>query len=197
MSCQPAQAFSLRALWLCLCMWIGLVGVSQAATGHADVLLREAEQATWIAEGHGHRAIYIIFDPNCPYCHLVYVESQPYLKAYQFRWVPVAILTATSLGKAAAILEAHDRKAALEKNEEYFVRARGKLGGLKPLEKATRRVRHALASNRRLLRKTGTEVVPTIIFLDRHGKTMIIKGAPSKADFPSLLNEVSSLSNAN
>lgn len=197
MSCQSAQAFSIRTLWLSLCIWIGLVGVSQAATGDAKALLREAEQATWVAEGHGHREIYIIFDPNCPYCHLVYVETQPYLKTYQFRWVPVAILTATSLGKAGAILEARDRKAAMEKNEDYFVRARGKLGGLKPLEKVTERVRRALARNRRLLMKTGTEVVPTIIFLDRHGKPMIIKGAPSKADFPSLLNEVSSLSNAN
>ncbi|WP_197495847.1 thioredoxin fold domain-containing protein [Acidihalobacter yilgarnensis] len=190
MSCHALRAPSLRALWLGLCFWLGLTGVSQAAASGEPALIREAAQSHWIAEGHGDRVIYVIFDPNCPYCHLVYVDSQAYLKHYQFRWVPVAILTPTSPGKAAAMLEAHDRNAALKENEDHFVRAHGKLGGLKPLARMTAETRRELAENKALLTKTGIEVVPTIVFLNKHGKAKVIKGAPAKADFPTLLNEV-------
>lgn len=181
----------LRHFWLVLGIWFALSGLSQAATQSRPELLRDAAKAHWIAEGHGNRVVYVIFDPNCPYCHLVYVDSQAYLKKYQFRWVPVDILTRTSPGKAAAMLEAHDPKAALKENEDRFVRARGMLGGLKPLAHMTAATRKALDYNKKLLAKTGMEVVPTIIYLKKDGKAKVIKGAPAKADFAAMLAEVS------
>lgn len=186
------QGVTRRILWVSLCVWVGLWGRANGA-GLKDLgLLHEAQQSTWIAEGHGQKVIYVIFDPNCPYCHLVYTESQPYLKKYQFRWIPVAILTSTSAGKAAAMLEAHDRRAALAENEDHFVRARGKLGGLVPLLHVSDKTQLDLASNQALLLKTGMQVVPTILFLDTRGKVKIIKGAPAKSDFPAMLQEVAS-----
>ena len=92
------------------------------------------------------------------------------------------------------MLEARDRRAALQENENRFVRARGKLGGLKPLENMAEKTRQALTRNKALLLKTGMEVVPTIVFLNKHGKAKIIKGAPAKSDFPALLKEVASTS---
>ncbi|OBS08613.1 thioredoxin fold domain-containing protein [Acidihalobacter prosperus] len=179
-----------RVLSMALYLWLACMGLAQAATPSEPALLREAADSHWIAEGHGDRIIYVIFDPNCPYCHLVYVDSQAYLKHYQFRWVPVAILTPTSPGKAAAMLEAHDRNAALKENEHRFVRERGKLGGLKPLARMSAKTRRELEVNKALLTKTGMEVVPPIVFLNKHGKAEVIKGAPGKSAFPTMLGEV-------
>lgn len=190
MNRHPLHVVKSHFLWLSLCVWMALWGSANGALVKGPTLLDEAEQATWIAEGHGQKVIYVIFDPNCPYCHLVYTESQPYLRDFQFRWIPVGILTPTSAGKAAAMLEAHDRKRALAENEDHFVHARGKLGGLPPLLHASNQTRLDLASNEALLLKTGMQVVPTILFLDRQGQVKVIKGAPAKSDFPSLLQEV-------
>ncbi len=183
------RVLSLRVLWLGLCVWVGLTS-AMVATAAEPALLQQAAHAYWIAEGHGNRVVYVIFDPDCPYCHMVYVDSQMYLKHYQFRWVPVAILTPRSAGKAAAMIEASDPQVAFRENEDHFVRARGKLGGIKPLAHISAATRQRLAQNEVLLKKTGVEVVPTIVFLNTKGKVRIIKGAPAKADFSEVMARV-------
>lgn len=62
------------------------------------------------------------FDPNCPSCQLLYKNLRTFIASHglQLRWVPVAIVNATSLGKAAAILQAPDPVAALRQNEEHY-----------------------------------------------------------------------------
>lgn len=182
-----------RFLLIAVCLFMGGIGISQAAELSNTAVIKEAGQARWIAEGQGKYVVYVIFDPNCPYCHKVFVDSQSYLKHYQFRWIPVAILTPTSAGKAAAMLQAKNPNKALQENENHFVSVRGKGGGLNPLKHMTKKSRNELSKNQQLLKKTGMEVVPTILFLKKNGKVEVIKGAPSKADFPSILKHVAAL----
>jgi thiol:disulfide interchange protein DsbG len=67
----------------------------------AASLLKDIRQATWIAEGKGPHVAYVFFDPDCPYCHKLYMETRSRVKAgnLQLRWIPAGILTATSPGK--------------------------------------------------------------------------------------------------
>lgn len=155
-------------------------------------LLQAAARAHWVAEGRGSRIVYVIFDPNCPYCHIVWKESQAYLKDYQFRWISVGIITPSSPGKAAAILQAKNPPAALRENETRFVRARGKLGGITPLprKEITSQTLMALKENEAFLKATGgLYVVPKILFLRKNGKVELIEGALDPKDMAAVLAE--------
>ena len=171
-------------------MWAALAPlVAHAVSGQA--FLARAAKASWIAQGQGPRVVYVLFDPNCPYCHVVYTESQAHLKNVQFRWLPVAILTRTSLGKAAALLQAKDPAAALRENEDGFVRARGKLGGIAPATHIDAATFAKLRENYRLLLMSGGQaVVPKIFFLGSDGKVHLIEGALNSQDLSDTLREV-------
>lgn len=60
--------------------------------------LAAAPKATWVAQGQGQRIIYIIVDPNCGYCQLLYKNLQPFIASHnlQLRWILVAIVDPTS-----------------------------------------------------------------------------------------------------
>lgn len=176
-----------------LTLLLGLIAflpVEPARANTAHELLQRAAASHWIAQGQGTRVVYVIFDPNCPYCHIVYVESQAHLKNFQFRWIPVGILFSSSRGKAAALLAAKDPVAALRKNEDDFVAARGKLGGIAPLRHISAAVARQLRTNLALLGTTGTLVVPKILYLRRNGKVRVITGALDPADFSAILRDV-------
>lgn len=176
---------------LALCLAILSLAWQPARADSADhALLRRAATAHWIAEGHGKRVVYVIFDPNCPFCHIVYEESQAHLKAYQFRWIPVGILTSSSPGKAAALLAAKSPVAALRLNENRFVRKRGKLGGVKPLHMIPAPVAAELRDNLGVLKASGIEVVPKLLYLRRDGKVRLIVGALDGKDLSATLHDV-------
>ncbi|WP_372607143.1 hypothetical protein [Acidithiobacillus thiooxidans] len=71
--------------------------------------------STYIQIGNGKTVVYDFFDPNCVYCAEAFKREPPAIQAGQLtvRYVPLAILAASSLGKAAAILESHAPAHAL------------------------------------------------------------------------------------
>ncbi|MHB1332744.1 MAG: thiol:disulfide interchange protein DsbG [Sulfuriferula sp.] len=151
-----------------------------------DKTLNAAKDAAWIAEGHGPRLIYIFFDPNCPYCHKVYQATRSWIDkdGLQFRWIPLGILMSSSIGKAAAILEAKDPLAAFHKNENEFGPA-PKFGGIAetiPSAQSLKRLQH----NAELFKQTRMPGVPVIMFREASGKVRMMDGAPS----PHLLNKM-------
>lgn len=144
-----------------------------------DSVVAALPKATWVADGQGKRAVYIFFDPNCPACHMLYRNLRTLIAPHdlQVRWVPVAIVNATSLGKVAAILEAPDPSAALRENEERYV-ADAYAGGIAehiPSDETERRVR----ANERLLNQLDIPVVPTMLFAGKDGHAVMIQGALS------------------
>lgn len=164
-------------------------GADAAATAErvAQSILADIDQATWVSEGHGPHVVYIFFDPNCPYCHKLYEEIRPWVKEgkLQLRWIPVGILTTTSEGKAASILQAKDPLAAFYQNENHYRRGGGIEEGL-----ATTAVQNKLQANANLLARTGFGAVPTLVFRADDGEAVMVPGAPPLDKLQKLLQHV-------
>ncbi len=150
-----------------------------AAAEPPDKILTDLPKATWIAEGKGQRVVYIFIDANCPSCSLLYRNLRPLIEPLdlQIRWVPVAVVNATSLGKAAAILQAPDRLAALRQNEEQY-HGETYSGGIDE-DIPTTETEQTVRANERLFNRLDIPVVPTMLFEDRNWRAVIIQGALS------------------
>ena len=145
----------------------------------AAAVLADAPKATWIAEGRGSRIVYIFIDPNCPSCALLYRNLRTLIEPHdlQLRWIPVAVVNATSLGKAAAILQAPDRLAALRRNEERY-HGETYSGGIEEDIPSTE-TEQRLRTNEGLLNKLDIPVVPTMLFANKEDRAVLIQGALS------------------
>jgi thiol:disulfide interchange protein DsbG len=89
----------------------------------------------------------------------------------------VGVLMESSPGKAASILAAPDPAAALDRNERGFSPETGYGAAIDdPL--ADDAVMAKLKHNVELLRLTGSEAVPTLVFHVTDGTAVIVTGAP-------------------
>lgn len=161
-----------------------------AAPGQDQSALAAAQQTTWVAQGAGDRVLYIFIDPNCPYCSMLYRNLRPLIGPHgvQVRWIPVAILDPTSLGKAAAILEAQDPLAALDYNEEnYDVQAHA--GGIRE-EVPSAQTESSLRANAEALERVGIPLVPTMVFRDSSGAVRTLTGALSPIALQKMLRRI-------
>ncbi|MGA7800238.1 MAG: thioredoxin fold domain-containing protein [Gammaproteobacteria bacterium] len=169
------------------------VSVSAAAGKQAKSdeggIFATLSKLSWAQQGHGPRLMYIFIDPNCPYCHELYTELQSKIgpEHLTVRWVPLGILTTTSAGKAASIVGAKDRAAALKLNETHYQRGQG--GGI---EEALpdQHVTDLLKANEHAWSQTGATGVPTIIFRNQSGRPTLVQGGPSPAELKELLTHV-------
>ena len=132
------------------------------------------------------KVVYAFFDPNCPYCHLVWLEFAPYAaEGLQVRWVPVAFEDATSDAKAAAIMQAADPAGTLALQERTFHQ-----GGLDArgvtISAATK---DKLAANIKLMGQMGFNGTPAIVYKDaKTNKVVTRNGLPKVSVLPGLLN---------
>lgn len=152
---------------------------AEPARAPAESVLAAVPQATWIAEGQGKRIVYIFIDANCPSCALLYRNLRTLIEPQdlQIRWVPVAVVNATSPGKAAAILQAPDPLATLRLNEERY-HGETYSGGIEE-DIPTTGTEQKLRANEQLFNRLDIPVVPTMLFEDRNWNTVIIQGALS------------------
>jgi len=177
---RPPLALAALALILLISSAAGVAAdARRAATAPADAVLADLPKATWIAEGKGQRIVYIFIDPNCPSCALLYRNLRTLIEPQdlQIRWVLVAVVGPTSLGKAGAILQAKDPLAALRINEEQY-RGDAYSGGIEE-DFPTTETEQKIRANERLLTRLDIPVVPTMLFEDRNWRTVIIQGALS------------------
>ena len=159
------------------------------AAPDAEALFRALATAHYIREGSGTRILYAFVDPNCPYCRRTFEDLQPLIarEHLQVRWVVVGILTATSPGKAAAILGAKDPLAALRYNEERFHYPGG--GGIDE-DLPSDAIERGLHHNRELMERIGANSVPTLVFRARGGRPTMVQGAPDAGAWKELLAEM-------
>ena len=156
---------------------------AEARQRMAQSMLNDIKQATWIRDGKSAHLIYVFFDPNCPYCHKVYEMLRPQVQRgeVELRWIPIGKLMATSLGKAAAMLEDKDPTAALARNERDFSQETGSFGGVAeeplPRDDTLRR----LKANHDLLQRSGNDGVPALLYRTKEGKANLLVGAPPAA----------------
>ena len=89
-----------------------------------QTLFAQLERTDVVREGtkEAKSVLYVFFDANCFYCHLTWKALQPYeTVGLQVRWLPVAYQQPSSVGRAAAIMQASDRIAALRVNEIGYI----------------------------------------------------------------------------
>jgi len=141
----------------------------------ADAVLAQLAKSTWIAEGGSSHIVYVFFDPNCAGCHFLYNSLRLFIQAQQVqvRWVPVAVVNDTSLGKAAAILQATSPVEALSMNENHY---RPENGGIDEAI-AEPKSETSIHANSRLLMQLPIPVIPTMLFADAQGRAVLIQGA--------------------
>jgi thiol:disulfide interchange protein DsbG len=144
-------------------------------------LYEELGHARYIAE-HGpvptQRIVYVIFDPNCPYCSIAWKALRPYIgNGLEVRWVPVAYLQPDSAAKATAILAAKDNQEALRTNEEAFD-PKTHEGGIAPAAAVPDEVTALLKHNEDLLGRLGSAATPTFVWSGAHQEIGIETGLP-------------------
>ncbi len=169
------------------------VALAQSAK-QAEGVLSNIDKATFIAEGTGKPALYIFFDPNCPFCHALYKKLRAFVGKtdVQFRWIPLGMLTPSSLPKAAAILQASDPLQAFYKNEDdYDFAANGQPGGgIEPAQTLAPKVRAELDANLALYNSQKLFGVPVVVWRKADGRADMLIGVPSDAQLQIMLKEV-------
>ena len=151
-------------------------------------LFAQLEKADAVVEGarDSRHLLYVFFDANCYYCHLTWKALQPYeAVGLQVRWVPVAYQQASSVGRAAAIMESSDRVAALRRNETGYDRAHFD-GAIAPLAKVTPARKQSLDANTKLMRAFGAPGTPALVWRDASGNVQFRAGVPRLSELPAL-----------
>ncbi|MGH9927874.1 MAG: thiol:disulfide interchange protein DsbG [Pyrinomonadaceae bacterium] len=151
-------------------------------------LFLELEKTVVITEGakDAKSVIYVFFDPNCFYCHLTWKALQPYEKVgLQVRWVPVAYQKPSSTGRAAAIMQASDRAAALRENEVKYDEVHFD-GGIKPVDKPPAPLTAQLQANTQLMLKFGVPATPVLVWKDNNGNVLLKPGVPRLSQIPGI-----------
>ena len=151
-------------------------------------LFAQLQKTDAVVEGarEPRHVLYVFFDANCYYCHLTWKALQPYEAAgLQVRWVPVAYQQPSSVGRAAAIMEAPDRVAALRLNETGYDRAHFS-GAIAPLAKVTAARVEALDANTKLMRAFGAPGTPALVWKDPDGNVHFRAGVPRLSALPAI-----------
>jgi thiol:disulfide interchange protein DsbG len=129
------------------------------------------------------RILYVFFDPNCFYCHLTWKALQPYEKAgLQVRLVPVAYQQPSSAGRAAAIMRAPDRVAAMRENELRYDRAHFD-GGIAPVN-VSKDLAAQLDANTKLMHAFGAPGTPLLVWKDSDGRIQVMNAMPRLSELP-------------
>lgn len=97
----------------------------------------------------------------------------------QIDWVPVAILAPSSLGKAAAILQASDRLQAFHAMENHGLDPHLPAPATLSSSLIDAETRQALKANEAVLKQAGVYFsVPLAVYRNRAGQPQLLLGAP-------------------
>lgn len=138
----------------------------------ADQLVAALGTDPWVVEEGSLSAplIYVYADPNCIYCNKMWAELRPYVQSgkVRVRWVLLDFLKSTSTGRAAAILAAHDRLAALAQDETKFDKTNEE-GGIPELSPVPVEIGEALKRHTDQMNDAGQQGTPTLLIHTKDG----------------------------
>jgi thiol:disulfide interchange protein DsbG len=127
--------------------------------------------------------IYVIMDPNCIFCHLLWIALQPYEAAgLQVRWIPVGFLREDSAAKAAAILTGG--AAAMQKSQQHFD-VKTESGGIAGI-RITPELKRKLDANLALMHAAAVQGTPGVFYKDAAGHVLRSDGMPPLSDLPAI-----------
>lgn len=162
---------------------------------------QDAADTSYFTDGNDnapHKA-YVIIDPNCIFCHVLYQQIKPLIDngQLQVRWIPVAFRDPTSPGKAAALLNAGSDAAAdklMQQNESSF-NDQSESGGITPLAPNPNDANLTAAFNKvnqntAYFSKYGFQGTPTILYKQGDGKVMMVPGMPRGQAFQDMINNM-------
>jgi thiol:disulfide interchange protein DsbG len=151
-------------------------------------LFATLEKTDVVVEGPktAQHVLYVFFDANCFYCHLTWKALQPYEAAgLQVRWVPVAYQQPSSVGRAAAIMQARDRVAAMRVNELGYQEAKFD-GGIAPVARVSPAMAAQLRANTQLMQQFGAPGTPALAWKDADGRVQFNVGVPHLSALPQI-----------
>lgn len=169
---------------------------SAVAKPMTDGAWARVERSHWIPDGspRAPRVVYVVTDPNCPYCIKLWADARPWVDSgkVQLRHIMVGILSASSAGKAAALLSAKDPAQALTAHARAHVGPDGKSaaagrprplagGGVKALSQVPADVAAQLDANQQLMATLQLGATPALIWKDAQGRLQTRTGAPDGA----------------
>ncbi|TMV59436.1 thiol:disulfide interchange protein DsbG, partial [Thioclava sp. BHET1] len=122
------------------------------------------------------KELWIVFDPNCIYCHKMFEDLQAHVTAGEVKVhiIQVGFLKASSLGKAAAIMAAKDPVAALTEDETKFDTDQEE-GGIAPDMSNADAVAQVKANNA-WMKAQGISGTPYLLFHDTKGAVQDVTG---------------------
>jgi thiol:disulfide interchange protein DsbG len=131
----------------------------------------------------GATTVYVVFDPQCPWCAKFWDSAKPIADRVRFVWLPVAVLNPRSEPQGAAILSSANPVETMEAHEALLPK-----GGL-PLESLAppMAAREDVWSNSRIYRRTGGRSVPFAVYRDAQGQAATIPGYLSPEDLKKAL----------
>lgn len=162
-------------------------GLTKATLGPWTAATWDAlSKSHWVADGSDDAAhiIYMFTDPNCPFCHKFWEQARPWVDEgkVQIRHILVGMLTHSSPGKAAAILQSDNPSQALHEHEEA-----GPDEGIAPLADIPEDVSTRLDENAELMKQMQIQGTPGIFYFDQEGALQIQRGAPLDQDLELIL----------
>jgi thiol:disulfide interchange protein DsbG len=145
----------------------------------APKIFTAASKTAWIAEGSKnapHKA-YIMVEPNCIACHMLYEKIKPLIKSGQLavRWIFVAFLKPDSKAKAAAILQASNPDKAFAYDEAKF-NEKIESGGIKPATDISSATKAKIKKNMAFMTKAGFVGTPAVIYKTTKGSYSVMRG---------------------
>lgn len=117
------------------------------------------------------RTVYVMFDPQCPHCSILWKEAEPLLNEAKFTWVPVAFINAKSRLQGAKLISAKDPLAAMNEHEKTLTTS----GGI-DVSNPDKEALDQVGSNTALFAKSGARSVPFMIIKDAKGNTITQAG---------------------
>lgn len=165
-----------------------IADANRPATSDLAALFSTLEKTYAITEGASSPkgVLYVFFDANCWYCHLTWKALQPYERVgLQVRWVPVAYQKESSAGRAAAIMQARDRAAALRENEVGY-RVQKYEGGIAPAAGPPAALLAQLEANTKLMERFGAPGTPALVWKDSAGSVQVKIGMPRLSQLPAI-----------
>ena len=170
----------LLTLSLCLATLYAHVCIAgnwlEAPGGSATGLMQRLDRAHWIAEGakSTDRLVYVFTDPNCPFCNDLWkAMRQARAPNVQIRYLLVAVISADSRGKDAAILESPDPGSALDRNERNFAK-----GGIAPKANWQPATAEVISSNEALMAALQIYGTPGLVYLNAQSEVKVFAGMP-------------------
>lgn len=142
-------------------------------------------------------ALYVFFDPNCPFCTDLWKTVLPVKPREEVRkaeffssvpaiWIPVAYMNDTSLGKSAALLRANSQSAI--DNNFQTAKRKEKQGGATAVV-PTEAEKAALAQAKALWLELGG-ATPLMVYRNNAGSAQLFMGVPTDDQLTELLGQI-------